>query len=243
MHDIGESFEYRDDSTTFEGYVVRPFADTTDRATVVLTHDWSGINDGMRTVARRIAAMGYVAAAIDVYGKGVRGDQLGDNHHLMNPLLTDRSLLQQRLCAGLSAVAELRGVDRSRLAVVGPCFGGLCALDLARAAPPGLRAAISVHGVLAPTGLVDARPIAASVLVLHGWEDPLAPSDAVLALARELTDAGADWQLHAYGHAMHAFTFEGLHAPERGLAYHADASRRAWASIASFLAERIGPDA
>ncbi|MBC8069598.1 MAG: dienelactone hydrolase family protein, partial [Deltaproteobacteria bacterium] len=108
-----------------------------------------------------------------------------------------------------------------------------------RAAPPQLRAAISVHGVLAASGL-PRMPIAASVLVLHGWEDPTSSPEDLLALTAELTECGADWQLHAYGHAMHAFTFEGLHAPERGLAFHPAASRRAWASIATFLAEQLG---
>lgn len=233
----GESFDYDHGDITFEGYLVRPSSG--DGATVVLAHDWSGINDGMRAVARRVAAMGYVCAAIDLYGKGVRGDQLGDNHHLMDPLLADRGLLRRRALAGLAAVTDLPGVDRSRIAALGFCFGGLCALDLARAAPPQLRAAISVHGVLAQSDL-PREEMSASIMVLHGWDDPTAPPRDVLALAEELTACGADWQLHAYGHALHAFTFEGVHAPERGLAFHPAASRRAWASIASFLAEQLG---
>jgi dienelactone hydrolase len=232
----GESFEYGDGETTFEGHLVR--STSSNGATVVLGHDWSGINDGMRAVAQRIAAMGYTCAVLDVYGAGVRGDERGDNHHLMDPLLADRERLRRRLLAGFAATLALPGVDRERVAALGFCFGGLCALDLARAAPPELRAAITVHAVLTPTGLPPA-PITASLLVLHGWEDPVAPPPAVLALATELTACGADWQLRAYGHAMHAFTFEGLHAPERGLAFHPVASRRAWVAIAEFLAEQL----
>ncbi|MCY1217562.1 Dienelactone hydrolase family protein [compost metagenome] len=157
----------------------------------------------------------------------------------MNPLLSDRALLRQRLLAGLEAAKALSGVDASRMAVVGYCFGGLCALDLARAAPPDLLAAISVHGVLQPPLIGEQAPITASVLLLHGWEDPVAPPKDVLCIAKELTEAGADWQLHAYGHARHAFTFEGANFPERGIVYDAAADRRSWAAMRAFLAERL----
>jgi dienelactone hydrolase len=85
--------------------------------------------------------------------------------------------------------------------------------------------------------------VTASVLVLHGWEDPMAPPADVLAVTKEMTDAGADWCLHAYGHALHAFTFEGASMPERGIAYDAAAARRSWSALQGFLAEILGPPA
>ena len=193
----------------------------------------------MKGTADRIAALGFVCFAMDVYGKGLRGDELGDNSNLMNPLMADRGLLHRRLLAGLStAVRQLR-VDASRIAAVGYCFGGLCALDLARAAPPELRAVISVHGGLQPPQIGPQTPISASILLLHGWEDPVVPVADVLAIATELTDAGADWQLHAYGHARHAFTFMGANFPERGIVYDAKADRRSWHAMKAFLAEQF----
>lgn len=233
-------FDYHDADVTFEAYLAVPTAAGGPRPCVLLAHEWSGLNEGMRRVADRVAGLGYVCFALDVYGKGVRGEQSGDNTRLMAPLLADRALLRRRLLAGLAAACGLADVDATRLAVMGYCFGGLCALDLARASPPGLRAAVSFHGDLRPPKLGDQAPIAASVLVLHGWEDPVAPPDDVLAVARELTEAGADWQLHAYGHARHAFTFEGAYIPERGIAYDARADRRSWAAMRQFLDETLG---
>ncbi|MBL8948842.1 MAG: dienelactone hydrolase family protein [Myxococcales bacterium] len=224
----------------FVGELVRPVGLDAPARTLVLAHDWSGIHDGMRVIADRFAAAGWVACLLDVYGAGVRGDPLGDNHALMDPLLADRGALRRRLLAGFDAVLEHAAVDPSRVAALGFCFGGLCALDLARAAPRSLRAAISVHGVLAPPELGPQAPIDASILVLHGWEDPVAPPPAVLALAAELTAARADWQLHAYGHAQHAFTFPAANAPELGIVYEPRAARRAWATIDAFLDEVIG---
>ncbi len=234
-----EYVDYTDGDTTFEAYVAWDPA-RGRRPGVLVAHDWSGQHDGIRAGAELLARLGYTGFALDTYGKGVRGDVAGDNSALMNPLLADRALLRRRLLAGLDAARQHAGVDPARIAAIGYCFGGLCVLDLARAAAPDLRGVVSVHGVYQPPGLGAQPPITAKVLVLHGWEDPLAPPAAVLALARELTEAGADWQLHAYGHAMHAFTFEGANIPERGLAYHPAAARRSWAATRSFLEEVLG---
>lgn len=231
--------DYTDGETTFEGYVARPTRLGSSAPCVLLAHEWSGLSEPIKRNAARLAALGYVCFAADVYGKGVRGDPMGDNSHLMNPMLADRALLRQRLLAGFDAAMALPGVDPARIAAVGYCFGGLCALDLARAAPPNLVAAISIHGVLRPPRIGRQGPISASVLLLHGWEDPVAPPADVLAIASELTDAGADWQLHAYGHARHAFTFAGANFPERGIVYDPKADRRSWAAMKGFLAEAL----
>lgn len=232
--------EYSDDATIFEGYVAVPQG-LRDRApAVLLCHEWSGLNRSMKAAADRIAELGYPCFALDVYGKGVRGDEAGDNSGLMGPLMADRRLLRRRLLAGLRAALEHQSVDPSRVAAMGYCFGGLCALDLARTGSAELKGAISIHGGYAPPDVGSQPPIEAKVLVLHGWEDPMAPPADVLALASEMTQAGADWQIHAYGHAMHAFTAKDLDAPERGLRYDADADRRSWGATRAFLEEVLG---
>jgi len=232
-----EYLDYDDGETTFEAYVARRDGSATPRPCVLVAHDWSGQNGGIRFVTERVARLGYVAFALDAYGKGVRGDETGDNSALMTPMLADRALLRRRLLAGLEAAKRHPAVDRRRVAAIGYCFGGLCVLDLARAVPPDLLGVASFHGVYQPPALGAQPPITAKVLLLHGWEDPLAPPPAVLAVARELTDARADWQLHAYGHALHAFTFRGAYMPERGIAYDEAADRRSWAALRSFLDE------
>jgi dienelactone hydrolase len=232
--------EYVDEGAIFEGYLAAPPHAEGRLPCVLLAHEWSGLNQGMRRIADRIAALGYLCFGLDVYGKGVRGDERGDNSHLMAPLMADRGLLRRRLVAGLEAALGHPSVDGGRVAAMGYCFGGLCALDLARAAPLELRAAVSFHGVLQPPDLGKQPRITAKILLLHGWEDPMAPPADILAVTKELTDAGADWQLHAYGHAMHAFTFEGAAFPERGILYDEVANRRSWAAMCAFLAELFG---
>jgi len=228
--------EYSDGETTFEGYVAHA-EDAGKQPCVLLAHDWSGLNGGMRQRAEEVARLGYTAFAIDVFGKGVRGDEQGDNSALMAPFLADRALLRRRLLAALEAAAKHPAVDTANIGAMGYCFGGLCVLDLARAAPPLLKGVVSFHGIFYPPALGDQPTITAKVLILHGWDDPMAPPDHVVGVAKELTEAGADWQIHAYGHALHAFTFEGAYAPERGIAYDAKADRRSWAAMRGFFEE------
>jgi dienelactone hydrolase len=145
--------------------------------------------------------------------------------------------LAQRLSAVLAALIEVPEIDRDRLAAIGFCFGGLCVLDLARGGHP-LRAVASFHGLLtAPDGSPADGDITARVAVHHGWDDPFAPPEDVVALGRELTARRADWQLHAYGGAMHSFMAPFAEQPERGVQYNAVVADRAWRSLGDFLRE------
>jgi dienelactone hydrolase len=228
--------DYADGDAICEAYIAH--ADAPGRRPAVLVaHQWAGQSDAERAAADRLAGLGYVGIALDVYGKGVRGAPGSDHSALMNPFLEDRARLRRRLLAAVEAARAHDAVDPDRIAVIGYCFGGLCAIDLARANAPGLKGAVSLHGLFSAPNLGPQAPIAASVLVLHGWDDPMAPPKDVLALSEELTAAKADWQLHAYGGAMHAFTNPAANMPERGLAYNEKAARRSWASVEAFLAE------
>lgn len=227
---IETDYPYRDQSgAEYLGFVAAP--DEQRRPVVLIGHDWSGLNEGIKAIARKVADCGYLAFAMDVYGAGVRGDELGDNSGLMAPLMEDRALLRDRLLAAHDAASRHPLARSDRMGVLGYCFGGLCALDLARANPAGLLVAVSVHGVLTPPLSAPPRKISAGVLVLHGWEDPIVSRESLLDLASELTDAGTTWEFRAYGHAMHAFTFEKASAPEAGICFHAEAASRSWKAI------------
>ena len=234
--------DYRDDGTTFEAYVAHdPGAGVERRRPCVLVaHQWAGQSVHERGAAEAYAAQGYVGIAIDVYGKGRRGGLFDDNSALMGPLLADRATLRRRMLAALASARALPMVDPDRVAAVGYCFGGLCVLDLARTGTEDVRGVVSIHGVLSPPNLGAQPEIRAKVLVLHGYDDPMAPPADMLALATELTDAKADWQLHAYGHAKHGFTAVGANAPERGIVYDEATHRRAVIATDNFLEEVLG---
>jgi len=236
-----EPLEYRDGEVLCEGHVAWNSLSRARRPCVLIAHAWDGPNEQVRAKASDLACMGYLGFALDVYGKGVRGGASDDNTELMAPYIGDRTLLKSRLLAALAAAKLHPFTDPNRIGIIGYCFGGLCALDLARAAPRELRAAVSVHGMLRAPASTKPEAIAAKVLVIHGWKDPLAPHEDVLTITRELSDAGSDWQIILYGQAAHAFTNLAAKNHRDGVFYDETADRRSWAATCSFLEESLGP--
>ena len=228
--------EYRDGETVLEGFLCHDEARSGPLPAVLVSHAWGGRDEFVERKARRLAWHGYAAFALDMYGKGRRGGSPEQNQALMAPFVQDRALLARRINAALAALKGLAPVDARRVAAMGFCFGGMCVLDLARSGAE-LRGVVSFHGLLKPNGLAPAPRIAAKILMLHGYDDPLAPPEDVLAVAREFTQAGADWQLHAYGHTVHSFTNPAANMPQNGMQYSDRADRRSWHALLQFLDE------
>lgn len=187
-------------------------------------------------VGARLDEAGYRSLACDLYGGGRAGTTREECSALMRPLMEDRAALRRRLVAWLEAAASLAGAEPTRTAAVGFCFGGLCALDLARSGAQ-LAGVASFHGLLKPPGLGESPSVRTKVIVFHGWDDPMAPPEDVVALGAEFTEAGADWQVHAYGGTVHGFTNPKAASPELGIQYNEAADRRAWTALSDFLGE------
>lgn len=228
--------DYDCNGATHEAYIARDDKHSGPRPGVMVGHAWGGRSEFEEGKARWLAERGYVGVAIDMYGKGVRGSSTEENAALMTPLVENRSELQARMTAALTMMQALESVDAARCAAMGYCFGGLCALDLARM---GTRIAgvISIHGLFMPAGNTDGASIQAKVLCLHGYDDPMADPASMLALASELSAAGADWQVHAYGGTQHAFTNPLANDPAMGTVYSPRADARATVAIGNFLGE------
>jgi dienelactone hydrolase len=235
---LTEPVEYRHGGVVLEGILARDERLAGRRPGVLIAHAWGGRDEFVVGRARAFAGLGYAGFALDMYGKGVRGGSPEENARLMQPLLDDRALLRGRIGAALETLQRIDVVDPERIAAIGFCFGGLCALDLARGGAD-LRGVISVHGLLHPAEGLAGGAIRARVLALHGHDDPLVPPDQVLAFEREMTAAGADWQVHVYGRTRHAFTNPAANDPGRGTVYDERADRRSWRTIVAFLEENF----
>ncbi len=230
------AIDYSVDGKPYEGWFV-PAPKKSGAPVIVIAHAWGGLGDNEKQKAKLIATdFGYNAFAIDVYGKGKRGTSVDENQALMNPLLGNRGDLQSRLKGGLAAATTMHGVDASRVAAIGFCFGGLCVLDMARAGHDVLGVA-SFHGLFAPADNLPKPKIKAKILLEHGWLDPMAKPEDVIAIGKELNGAGADWQLHAHGRAVHSFTTAGANNRSGGTEFDAYADRRSFAMLKDFLAE------
>jgi len=233
------STEYADGDAVLEGLLAWDNTAEGPRPGVMVSHAWRGRSDFEDGKAVALAELGYTGFALNLYGKGVLGSSTEENAALMRPFLDDRAMLQRRVLLSLNVLREQVEVDANRVAAIGFCFGGLCALDLARTGED-LAGVVSFHGLLGSPGNTAGNHIRARVLALHGWDDPMSTPDQVSALATELTDQHADWQLHAYGNTMHAFTNPAANDPGLGTVYNAVADQRSWIAMTNFLAELFG---
>lgn len=231
--------EYTDDTTTLEGFLAWDDSHTSPRPAVAIAHTWCGRDEFVCNKAKSLAELGYVGFAMDLYGKGVRGHSVEENSALMTPFIKNRALLQRRMNLSISAMQKQNEVDPEKTAAMGFCFGGLCVLDLARSGSD-VKGVVSFHGLLTPADNLKEQKISARVLVLHGFDDPMAPPQTILDFGREMTQAGADWQLHAYGNTRHAFTNPAANDQKLGTVYNRTADQRSWITMRNFLNELFG---
>ena len=233
-----ETVTYEGPGGPFEGVVAYPEGGAAAPG-ILIAHSWVGQGEFEADKARMLAKKGYVGFAIDVYGQGKRAGSVDEAAQLMNSVDSDRPLLQARMQAAAEALRSMPAVDAARIAAIGFCFGGKCVLDLARSGAD-VAGVASFHGVYDPPSNLPEPKFGAKIMVLHGWDDPLAPPAAFADLADELTKAGADWQAHAYGHTGHAFTNPQANMKDAGLFYVRSAERRAFAALDEFLGELFG---
>ncbi len=233
---ISNTVGYLDGDVLLEAFFAFDDSLTGRRPAVLINHTWAGRDDFVAEKAKKIAALGYVAFAVDMYGKGVLGTTAEENAKLMQPFMDDRKMLAKRMQAALYAVKLLPWVDDSKVAAMGFCFGGLCALDLARTGA-ALKGVVSFHGLLGAPDNAQGNSIKAKILVLHGHDDPMGPVEQVIAFEEEMTNAGVDWQFHTFGNTLHAFTNPTANNPDFGTVFQPHADRRSWLLMENFLTE------
>ena len=233
---VSNTVGYLDGDVLLEAFFAFDDSLSGRRPAVLINHTWAGRDNFVAEKAKKLAALGYVGFAVDMYGKGVLGSSSEENAKLMQPFMDSREMLQKRMQAALYAVKLLPWVDDSKIAAMGFCFGGLCSLDLARTGAD-LKGVVSFHGLLCAPGNTQGNAIKAKILALHGHDDPMGPVEQVLAFQQEMTKAGADWQFHTFGHTMHAFTNPAANNPDFGTVYQPDADRRSWLAMESFFTE------
>ena len=207
---------------------------------VIIIPSVMGITDLEIGWARDLVGHGYNAFVADIFGKQFRGAARDVMFGEMNRIGGDRADLRGRLLSVLDVARGQSEVDSTRVAVMGFCFGGKCALDLARTGED-IAGVASFHGLFDPPGL-PVNHIVAKIVCYHGWDDPMVTPDDIIALAKELTEADCDWQIHAYGHTGHGFTNPNatrqIGIP--GVEYQAAAARRSFAALYDFLGELFG---
>lgn len=233
----GRAVEYRDGDVVLEGWLAWDAAQTGKRPGILITHEWRGHNAYARSRAAQLAAEGYVAFALDMYGKGVYAADHTEAAAKAGVFKKDRSHMRTRARAGYDVLAKHEAVDASRLVAIGYCFGGTTSLELARSGAP-LAGAVSFHGDLSTPTPAAAAVIKGKILAIHGAEDPYYKDEHVVAFMNEMRAAKVDYQVVFLGGAVHSFTVPDAGSdPSKGSAYDAKADMRSWAMLLDFLSE------
>ena len=224
----GESFAYDVEGVPMEGYVARNTA-IDSRGTVLIVHDWDGLTAYEETRADMLAALGYTAVAVDVYGRDNRPTSFEENRARSGELYADRELFRARLMGSLEAARALDGVGEG-IAIMGYCFGGAAVLEAARAGMD-VDAFVSFHGGLGTPEGQDYSATAAPVTFFHGSADPVSGMDDLAQVMTELVEAGVEHDAHIYGGALHSFTVWGSDD------YDLEADTASWLSLKALLTE------
>ena len=232
-----KAVEYKQGDTALEGYLAWDDAAAGKRPGVLIAHAWMGIGPHERAVAEQLAKLGYVAFCADIYGKGIRlstPDAAGKQAGMYKG---DRALTRARVNAALEQLRANPSVDARRVAVIGYCFGGMVALELARSGAD-VAGVVVFHGDLSNPTPADDKNIKAKVLALQGGDDPYVPAPAVATFVQQMRSAGVDWQLVQYGGAVHAYTDPAVGTDNsKGAAYNERADHRSWQAMLDFFAE------
>jgi dienelactone hydrolase len=232
-----EVIAYAQDGTELEGYLAYDDASTSPRPGVLLIHDWMGVGDYAKSRAKQLAALGYVAFAADIYGKGNQPADQKAASGLAGKYKGDRALYRARLQAGLDQLTSRKEVAAGQIAAIGYCFGGTGVLELARSGA-NLKGVVTFHGGLATPTPEDAKNIKCPVLVLHGADDPFVKPAEVAAFKEEMEKAHVKYEFVAYPGAVHSFTRpDAGNDNSKGAAYNEAADKQSWAAMQKFFSE------
>jgi dienelactone hydrolase len=229
--------EYKEGNTTLEGFVAWDDAAKGPRPGVLVVHEWTGLGKNVKSRAEQLAKLGYVAFGADIYGKGVRPSTPEEAGKTAGIYRADRALTRARVKAALAQLLANGNVDPKRVAVIGYCFGGMVAQELARSGAD-LAGVVGFHSDLSNPNPDDDRNIKGKVLVLQGGDDPFVPLKEVEAFEARMRAAGVNWQVVQYGGAVHSYTSpDAGNDNSKGAAYNAQADQRSWEAMKAFFAE------
>lgn len=226
-----ETLNYEVNGESFTGYMAYDDEAKGKRPGVLVVHEWWGHNEFARNQAERLAAEGYTAFALDMYGSGKLAEHPEDAQQFMKEATKDMDQVKARFMAAKELLQQHDSVDSSRIAAQGYCFGGAVVLNMARMGVD-LDAVVSYHGALGSPVKAQPGQVQPRIHVYTGGADKMVPSDQVAGLVKEMQDARADLTVVTFPGVLHSFTNPGADrvAEEFNmpLGYDQDAATRSW---------------
>lgn len=234
---VEKDVEYREGGKVMQGYAAYDDAVTGKRPGVLIIHQWLGLGNYEKMRAKQLASLGYSVFCADIYGKGIRPADTAAAMKEAGIYRSDRKLMRKRAEAGLKELKKQKMTDLKKVAVIGYCFGGGAALELARSGAD-MAGTVSFHGVLDTTMPAKPKQIKSKILVLHGADDPNISGTQLQDFMKEMRNAGTDWEVVLYGNAVHGFSMpDAGNNTASGFAYNEKADKRSWIAMKDFFDE------
>lgn len=234
-----ENVTYSLDTVKMNGFVAYDQNITEKRPIILVIPEWWGLNDYAKGRAKQLAELGYLAMAIDMYGNGITADNPQLAGQLAGPFYQNPAMAKARFDAALSSIKMNPMADTGRIAVIGYCFGGGMALNIARLGE-NLKGVVSFHGSLLGTPM-DKNLLKARVLVCHGEADQFVKTEEVNQFKHQMDSIGANYTFKSYKDATHAFSNPNATAMGQKfsipIAYNAEADTASWNEMKLFFGE------
>lgn len=236
-----DTIRYNDGDTKLVGILVKPKKMTAKTKTVIIVHEWWGLNAYPQNRAKQLAEEGYIAFCVDMYGDGKFVESPQDAQALATPFYQDQQLLFRRFMAGYNTLVADTDVNKDKMAAIGYCFGGSVVLNAAKMGAP-LDAIVSFHGGLKGVP-IDASKLTASVLVCNGAADSFVPQEDIDALQKDMTANNEDYTFINYAESTHAFTNPQSTAVGKQfgmpIAYNEAADKKSYADFMKFVKKKV----
>lgn len=233
-----EQVLYSADSVNMIGFAAYDSSTDKKRPVVLIVHEWWGLNDYTKSRARQLAALGYLAMAVDMYGNGAGADNPDAAGKLAAPFYQDAQMAKTRFDAALAKVKTFAVADTNQVAAIGYCFGGAQVINMAKMGDD-LKGVVSFHGNLTVVR-PDKSKLKAPILVCHGDADQFVKQDEVALFKKQMDSIGfTAYDIKHYAGATHAFT--NPNATSVGekfkipIAYNAAADTASWKDMKDFF--------
>ena len=234
---VVKTINYQHGGTPLQGVLAYDDAVSGKRPGILVVHEWWGLNDYVKSRVRQLAELGYVAFALDMYGRDKVTDHPKQASEWMKTITANGDFWRERAIAGLAVLKSEERTDADRVAAIGYCFGGATVQQVAYGGA-NVRGVVSFHGALIPPPDDAASRVSARILIAHGASDPMNPPDKVQSYITAMDASGLGWQMNVYGGALHGFTNPGAGRYGLGaLGYNRAADQRSWAEMQRFFDE------
>lgn len=236
-----DTLNYNHDGKALRGFVAKPAKINKKTKTILIVHEWWGLNEYVKNRAKQLANEGFIAVCVDMYGAGVTADNPQDAGALAGQFYADNNLMYNRFLAGYNAALNVAGVNKEKMAAIGYCFGGTVVLNSAKMGAK-LDAVVSFHGGLQGP-VINKDLLTASVLVCHGAADKFVPQTDVDSLASDMKRNGEDYTFISYPDATHAFTNPDATAAGQKfsipIAYNEAADKKSYTDFIEFINKKV----